>query len=122
PDRVEEHEDRGAEENEGRRDRDEPGESHAVIVLGGDRYSSSSVRAWSHQPSSVRSLGTSRLSSWAPRSIFAVKVGRSTARMSRRPSNPDCMSSWCSTGPNPAKFSICDSSRQLRTSFVEAST
>ena len=42
--------------------------------------------------------------------------------MSRRPSMPAWISSWCSSGPKLARLSISASSRHIRTSFVSAAT
>ena len=81
PLRRQERQDRDGQDDDRGRERDEQGGGaagdgvHGPILArrGSDAYSSSSVFAWSHQPSRVRSVGGSIPSSPAPRRTRALK-------------------------------------------------
>ena len=78
-------------------------------------------RACAPGPTSSRGSGRSACRGSIPAPPRPIRVrnsSRLTARMSRRPSNPDWLRRTWSVGPNPARLSMSASSRQVRTSFV----
>ena len=84
-------------------------------------YSSSSVLACSHQPSSVRSVGGSTPSSPAARRDARAERRRGRGRGCRgAPRSRPGSCSWCSSGPKLARLSMSASSRHIRTSVVSA--
>ena len=71
-------------------------------------------RAWSHQPSIVRSDGGSIFSSSArPRDAAARTSSRSTLEDVPQALEPGLAQQACSAGPKPARLSICASSRHV---------
>ena len=87
-------------------------------------YSSSSVFAWSHQPSSIGSDGRRpRRARAAPRRTRSPKARQVERRGCRGVLRSAAwIISWCSSGPKPARLSISASSRHIRTSFGSAAT
>ena len=91
----EERQDRDRDDHERRGDADDEGREGAGegVHQAPAGYSSSSVRACSHQVSTMRSAGAGQLSSTAARPSRVRNGSRSVSRMSRRPSMPAWMNS-----------------------------